>query len=118
MSNNHQHGKTPGEIDDNQCCARSRTNGEDYEWGGTVPTSVTYEIATIEPNIYVDGESHEEVKKMVVRFIQDVPFCKEEGPRWDHPGDEDMAGPFCVLQLGDHSRFFRSRVSGNIVARS
>lgn len=54
--------------------------------------SVICEISTIAPNIEVDGKSDEEVRKMVVEFLQNVPLCREDGSRCDHPDGDDHEG--------------------------
>lgn len=92
----------------------SKTDGEEVEWGGPVLTRVMYEIATIAPNIEVDGKSQKLVIKVVVGFLQNVPLCKEDASRCDHP-EGSHTGPCCLLQLGDHSCAFRSHFSESIV---
>lgn len=74
-----------------------------------------YEISTIVPNIEVHGKSEVEVRKVVVKFLQNVPLCEEDSSRCHHPDSEDHAGPCCLIQLGEHSSLYLSRVSGKIV---
>lgn len=53
---------------------RRETDGETEEYERPVLTGVMYEIDTIAANIEEDKKGHEEVKNMVVKFLENVPL--------------------------------------------